>query len=256
MNTISEMNTQYLLTERAHLMCPNMCFGITVTLNAHYDSDRLRQTIDKLETAHPFLNAVIGFESVTNRYFYKIGNKGRITLKECGKTEEKTIAAQMLNDYDEIVKHDFDLLNEGMLKINSYNNNGNLSLLFVLHHLLADGRGGFGLVQEFADKYVSNVDPSFAQERLISSMNDLPKGSRLPFISSVLIKRCNKQWLSENHMVSYGEYHEFANNYVASDQIKHVVTTYEPTTLEEIVQKCRDAKVSVNDYLDGTNVCK
>lgn len=47
------MIKQYLLTERAHLMCPNMCFGIAATIDAPYDIGRINESITALEMALP-----------------------------------------------------------------------------------------------------------------------------------------------------------------------------------------------------------
>ena len=44
---------KYLFTERAHLACPNMCFGIAVTLEKAFDKERV-------EEADAFLAAQTG----------------------------------------------------------------------------------------------------------------------------------------------------------------------------------------------------
>ena len=53
---------QYLFTERAHLMCPNMCFGIVLSVSCPYGEDKIRASADLLAAAHPFLNALLGYE--------------------------------------------------------------------------------------------------------------------------------------------------------------------------------------------------
>ena len=45
----------YVYTERAHFMCPNMHFGIMAKIESNYDEGRLKQSIDTLQKAHPFL---------------------------------------------------------------------------------------------------------------------------------------------------------------------------------------------------------
>ena len=59
---------QRVFTERAHLMCPNMCFGIAVTIDAAFDRDKLLRTGDALSEAHPFLRSLLGKDE--NGYFY------------------------------------------------------------------------------------------------------------------------------------------------------------------------------------------
>lgn len=49
----------YVYTERAHFMCPNMHFGIMAKIESNYDEEQLRQSIDILQKAHPFLHSLI-----------------------------------------------------------------------------------------------------------------------------------------------------------------------------------------------------
>ncbi len=243
------MDRQYLLTERAHLMCPNMCFGIAATIDATYDFGRMKESIAALERAHPFLRALLGYESDTNRYYYDISANGKTTLVEAPRDSSLTIPDRILRDYEEMIQKDFDLREEGMLKVYTYDGGESMSVLFVFHHLLTDGRGGLGLVREFIDKYVNDIDPKYAEERLIASIEDLPKESKLPLISNALIKSCNKKWKKEGLMVSYTQYHEFANNYVKKDKVKHNISVMKKDELENIAKKCKQNQVTINDYL-------
>lgn len=243
------MNKQYLLTERAHLMCPNMCFGIAVAIDAPYDFKRIKDSITALEIAHPFLRALLGYENNTNRYYYDISQYGKTTVTESSKNLNLPIQERIFKDYEEIIQKDFDLRKEGMLKICTYNDEGSTLVLFVFHHLLTDGRGGLGLVKEFIEKYVNDINPNFVEERLIASMKDLPKNSKLSFVSNTLIKYCNQKWKKEKQMVSYSQYHEFASNYVKKDQVKHNLYVVGKDKLVEIAEKCKQAQVTINDYL-------
>lgn len=243
------MTKQYLLTERAHLMCPNMCFGIVATIDAPYDSKRIKESIRALEMAHPFLRGLLGYESNTNQYYIDNTEYGKIAIIESTEELNLPMSERILRDYEDIIKKDFDLRTEGMLKIYTYNNGDSMSVLFVFHHLLTDGRGGLGLVNEFVEKYVNDTNPKYVEERLIASMEVLPKNSKLPFISNTLIKYCNKKWRKEKQIVTYPQYHEFASNYVKQDKVKHNITVVPKDELEKIAKECKQAQVTINDYL-------
>ena len=43
----------YVYTERAHFMCPNMHFGIMAKIESNYDEEQLIQSIYILQKAHP-----------------------------------------------------------------------------------------------------------------------------------------------------------------------------------------------------------
>ena len=59
-------------------MFVNMYFGIAMILPAGYDRARIGQSFDTLPKAHPFLNAVLGYEENENRYFYDVRESSHI----------------------------------------------------------------------------------------------------------------------------------------------------------------------------------
>ena len=63
---------QMIYTERAHLMCPAMFFGIVITIDSIFDKDRILKAADDLSKAHPFLQSVLGHDDVG--YYYNITN--------------------------------------------------------------------------------------------------------------------------------------------------------------------------------------
>ena len=71
---------EYLFTERAHLVCPNMCFGIAASLGKAFDKERIEETVARLEEAHPFLRARLGYEKETNSYFYDLKEQSQVQV--------------------------------------------------------------------------------------------------------------------------------------------------------------------------------
>ncbi len=240
---------EYLFTERAHLMCPNMCFGMTAVVNAPYDENLIKAASDKLSAAHPFLNALLGYEEDTNRYFYDIGKKSQIKISLSGCEISSISAPEIIDEYQKLTAHDWNLFAEGMLKVTAWKAGRKTCFLFVFHHLLADGRGALELVREFADIYATGVTPAFAKEKLISSADEFPADSRLPFISRVLVNRANRQWLKEKQKLSYEQYHAFADEFLRGDTVKHSLSVIEESGLSAIIAQCHENDVTVNDYL-------
>ena len=74
------MERQYFYTERAHLMCPNMNFGIVCEVNSPFNENRIRHTLSVLVKAHPFLSALLGYEEDTKRYYYNITSDSQVDL--------------------------------------------------------------------------------------------------------------------------------------------------------------------------------
>lgn len=136
------------------------------------------------------------------------------------------------------------------MKIAVWNAGGRTVLLFVFHHLLADGRGALGLVQEFTDFYVDGIESKAAPEHLITK-EDLPANSKLSFISRALVNHANRQWKKENHQLSYEEYHAFADKFLQEDDVEHSLEVVSSDKLAGLHTQCKSHNISINDYLLG-----
>lgn len=237
------MKRQYLVTERAHFMCPNMHFGILMEIEKEYDDKSVKDTLSRMAGTHPFLRSLIAYEEGTDRLYYKVTEESQITL------EVKQNTQTLWTDYKEVAKQDFQVFEGGLLKIYVYPKEHGMTILFIAHHLLADGRGLLEIAQEFADDYVGENKPVFAEEQLMERIEDLPKGSRLSGISKLLVKRANKQWKKENHVVTYEAYQNFVKDYGKKHTIEHREYEVDNVKLDEMVRICKENGFTMNDLL-------
>ena len=244
---------QRIYTERAHLMCPNMCFGIAMAVNRPYDEAAIRDAVKRLAAAHPFLNALLGYAEAENAYYYRATDRPQVELRLKGgryDAPESVLAApEIMKEYRQLTGRDWNLFEEGMLKISARQTGQKTQFLLVFHHLLADGRGALGLAEELAECYVRGLEPKSAPETLISSVQDFPPDSRLPLISRMLVSKANRDWEKERHCVTYADYHAFANEFLRSDRVRHSIFRIGQEKLDRIRQKCHEEQVTVNDYL-------
>lgn len=233
-------------------MCPNMHFGMLMEIEKEYNMDAVQRVLDQLSEAHPFLRSLITYEPGTERLYYNVTDSSKISLKIMN-DEHRDIKSEpdniLKNDFSEISRKDWNVFENGLLKVYIYPEKQGMTVLFTAHHLLTDGRGLLGLAVEFANAYVSGTKPAHAEERLIESIYDLPEGSSLSGISRVLVKRANKQWEKENHIVSYKEYNNFVESYSKNHYIEY--STYEVDAAETagMVKQCSENGVSINDLL-------
>ena len=84
---------------------------------------------------------------------------------------------------------------------------------------------------------------------MISSKADFPENSELPLISRLLVNKANSDWLKEKQRVTYDEYRKFAAEFLKNDSVKHSIRHVDKAALDEIIAKCHENKVTVNDYL-------
>ena len=158
-----------------------MNFGIIASVNAPLDENRIRYTVSVLVKAHPFLSALLGYEEESDKYYYDITPNPQVELLFKDKPVDGIYDESVMKEYEKLISVDWDLFKEGMLKIAFWKEGERTCLLFVFHHLLADGRAALSLVEEFADYYVNGIEPEKAVETLISS-EDFPAGSEFPLL--------------------------------------------------------------------------
>lgn len=239
---------EYLFTERAHLVCPNMCFAIAASLGKAFDKKRIEETVARLAEAHTFLRARLGYEKETNSYFYDVKEQAQVEVIFTGELCDEGRDAKILEQFEKLTARDWNLFSEGLLKLVVWETGSKTVLLFVFHHLLADGRGALGLVQEFADFYIDGKEPKAAPEHLITK-EDLPANSKLSFISQALVNHANRQWKKEKHRLSYEEYHSFADKFLQEDDVEHSLEVISSNKLTDLHGKYKAHNVSINDYL-------
>lgn len=237
------MKRQYLVTERAHFMCPNMHFGMLLEIEKEYKEDKIKEILDRMAGAHPFLKALIAYEEGTDKLYYKITNHSQISLYV------REDMAALWEDYSRISEKDWDVFENGMLKVYVYPKEQGMAVLFITHHLLVDGRGLLELAQEFANAYVEEVMPVFAEEQLMESIHDLPPKSELVGISKLLIKQANKQWKKENHIVSYEQYQSFVEEYSKKHKAAYQTYVLDKNEVEQMSVLCKENGVTINDLL-------
>ena len=237
------MKRQYLVTERAHFMCPNMHFGMQLKMKKPFNMQSVEMTLNRMAEAHPFLKSLIAYEEGTNRLYYHITDSSQIQLLI--RQDENT----MWDDYDNISKQEWDVMKQGLLKVFIYPNTDSMTILFIIHHLLVDGRGGLEIATEFANDYMGNIPPLYVEEQLIQSIEDLPEQSAISGINKFIIKQANRRWKKEKHFVSYETYLEFVKKLNENLTIKHKVYELQTSEVAGMVQLCHEHGITMNDYL-------
>lgn len=237
------MKRQYLITERAHFMCPNMHFGILMEIEKEYDKAHVEATFNRMAEAHPFLRCLIAYENGTQQLYYKITEVSKINLNL------KEDISSLWFDYKNISKQDWNVFENGLLKVYIYPQSQGMTILFIAHHLLVDGRGLLDIAQEFANDYMGAISPVYVEETLPESIDDLPEKSSLSGISKMLVKQANRQWKKENHTVSYEQYKSFVEEYSRKHAVEYKTYEVDDVTLAQMTQLCKTNGFSMNDLL-------
>lgn len=237
------MKRQYLRTERAHFMCPNMHFAIMAETKGVYNKEKIHRVLTSQAAAHPFLRSRIQKETDTDRLYYEVEEESQIFFEEI--TDSRTYA-DIMND---ISQNEWNVFENGMLKIFAFAKEENTRLLFVVHHLLCDGRGLLKLVEEFSDAYGRGKEPTYAQEHLIATPDELPKDAKLSSISRMLVRNANKKWKKENKKIDYELYKKVSNAYGRTHRNTYEERAISGQDLRRLYDNCHKNKVSMNDWL-------
>ena len=224
-------------------MCPNMHFGILMEIEKEYDKAHVEATLNRMAEAHPFLKCLIAYENGTEELYYKITESSKINLSF------KENISSLWVDYKNISKQDWNVFENGLLKVYIYPQKQGMSLLFIAHHLLVDGRGLLDIAQEFANDYIGEIPPVYVEEALLESIDDLPEKSCLSGISKILVRQANRQWKKEKHTVSYEQYKSFVEEYSKKYSVEYGIYEVDDTTVAQMSQLCKTNGFSMNDLL-------
>ncbi|MBP3889021.1 MAG: hypothetical protein J6F30_15475 [Cellulosilyticum sp.] len=119
------MQKQYLITERAHFMCPNMHFGMLEEIEKDFVHEEVESIIDRMAEAHPFLKSLIAYEDGTEKLYYKVTNQSQIQL--IIREDRETL----WEDYALLSKEDWNVFENGMLKVYVYPKQNGMSKMLI-----------------------------------------------------------------------------------------------------------------------------
>ncbi len=236
------LQRQYVCSERAHFMCPNMSFGILITLEAEYDIEKINLCCRKMSEAHPFLRSVIKYDEDNIRIYYDILDQSMIEINVRDSDKD------LHNDLS-ILTTEWDIMKNGLLKLFVFPAQNGMKILFAAHHLLGDGKCILSLASEFAELYTTGTEPVYAAERLISKLDDLPPKSGLSGISRYIVRSANKKWQKENASVKYHEYLRFSEMFSKQNPVSYELVTVNPQNFQSIKNHCKENSITINDLL-------
>ena len=234
-----------LMTERAHLMCPNMFFGIQFKIDQAFIGAKFEDSLRNLSRIHPTTLMNVTFDK-DNNAFLTATDKSILDFTLTSSLDYKKI-------FNNISKSSWNTTKESLLRIYVCCNDNSFSVLFVTHHILCDGRGLLTLVKDFANLYakskLSDAPRKAIIPILIGDDNKLPKESALPFVSKVITKDANKRFTKENHKVNYEDYLKFEKEFGNKNLISYSDDKHTTDYTKKIISLCKENAISVNDYL-------
>lgn len=122
-----------------------------------------------------------------------------------------------------------------------------IEMVIIAHHLAGDGVSITYLIEDILN-ILSGEKLSFKELKIIEEQ-DLPKESRLPFLTRLYIKKLNNRWLRERKIYSFTDCKEVFEeywNHMDHDFFSHEFTKEET---ESICQYAKKADITLNSLL-------
>lgn len=231
-----------VFTERAHLMCPSMHFGIAAAIARPFDETRIFEALEKLRACHPLLSSIISFEADGTPVYEK---KADLAVP----VHFMKDASSFLKEYEEITAAGWDVRTDCLLRFIACPDEEKTFVVFAVHHLLCDGKALLNLVEEFADVYTGNADCTKKEDKLILSPDDFDGRLQVPFMLSGISSSANRKWAKEKRSVTYEQYRAFEKEYYREARFERTASSATEDELQGIIDACHLLKVTVNDYL-------
>lgn len=105
-----------------------------------YKKEKIYDSFDTMAESHPFLRSVIKYEAESTKLFYDIRKHLQI------KVYEGRVIKNIWDDYKEVGAREWNVFENGLLKVFLYPHEKGFKMLFVGHHLLGNYATAMGIV--------------------------------------------------------------------------------------------------------------
>lgn len=127
------MEKKKVISERAHLMCPNMFFGIMIKIDKEFNLQKFQESLMAVQNAHPLIVSSINMDDMEHLFYENRANYQIPCYIEKERTWEQIFQDISLNSWD--------VRKESLLKVYVFPEEKYFQVLLIAHHILCDGRG-------------------------------------------------------------------------------------------------------------------
>lgn len=235
------MNKQYIYSERINLTCPRMIVGMKFDIVCDFSEERIREAIEKLSSIHTFLRSNIKKDA--NGYYYDIKDDKKIEIYI------KNAEENFIDDYSKFADDFWDIQNGNMFKVCAYPSERYFTVLFLIHHIISDGRALMCLVKDFVKIYNYKEVDLEKEPKVIRSIKDFPKKSDLSFPNKIFVTLNNFKWYIEKNKVNNIDYKNFFVDYMKKNKTGYNYFEFTKEETYYIENICRKNKVTVNSAI-------
>ncbi len=225
-------------TERGDLFDVNMMIAMHITVNGIATEDELTEA---------FGNTVGSFEILNCKIV--IDDNGTVFYENCVSQKNSII----FRDYElpELIREQERMrfrIEEGefLRSFVSLNNNGEMKMCFLMHHLGGDGKSLCYFIEAFLKRL--NGEKCDYQKLVLLDSEKLPEDVKLPFWAVWMAKSYNRKWSKERRVFGFDDmekaYIKFWQTH--STTVRNVVTG--SAELKEKLNECKANRIGFTSY--------
>lgn len=231
--------------ERRHFRAPNSVIPIVVRITGDVNKNQLKHAIEEVQKRHILLRVRVEVDE-SNIAWFTTDNVGEIPIKIIERTSED----QWISICSQENKIPFDYNYRPPIRIILLYSRDTSDLILFCHHMFSDGMSVAYLARDIMDAL---GNPKKELRKLppppLLDLENIPKEYSTNILISKIIKRINNKWKSEEIIFNQDDFLSIFNAYWENNnhQIQKIELSEKQT--EELIQKCRREKVTVNSTL-------
>ena len=221
-------------TERIDLFDVNIIIAMQVRLSEEVPFEELQKAFEKACKAHEVLRSKVVIDE-EGEAFYADCDAPQNSFSETTQTLSEIINANERKRFR---------IEEGEFIRGFASPEG---LVFLMHHLAGDGKSLLYFIESFME-CLSGKEIEEVHFKNIT-LENLPQESRIPFLYELLVKRWNRKWQKDKRIFGFLDMDSAYESFWKNRKTKTIINRYEKADIDQMIQKAKDAGVSLTAYL-------
>lgn len=229
--------------ERVFYRSPSEHLVLKGTILQSYHNTKCQRALKELLRVHPRLTCTVK-EDQNHNIYYETNQDRSIPIKYYVGTRE--------NDWKFVVKEElkipFLMEQDLTIRVCIVDRSNEFDLIMIMHHLLGDGLSLLYTYEDFLQIYFHNS--KLPQKELQPlKCSDLPKDSRLNFITRAVIHHLNHLWNSEKTIFTDSDFQTMFQKFQENNSNDFSIGVIDPTVLRQLYEKAHEHNVTINSIL-------
>jgi len=231
--------------ERRHFRAPNSIIPIIVRVKGDVNKNQLKAAITEIQKRHILLRVKVEVDQANTAWF-TTENVDEIPIKII----ERTSDDHWISICSKESKIPFDYFNRPPIRIILLYSEEISDLILFCHHMFSDGMSVAYLSRDFMEvlgnpkKKLKILPPP-----PLLNMENIPDDISVNVVIQKFIQRINKKWRKEEIIFNQDDFLSVFNAYWEHNTHKIQTIELSEKQTEELIQKCRNEKVTVNSVL-------